>query len=178
MNELVKALAPAFAAGLGVQRLLEIVDAIFSGFPKLGDRKKLVMAIASVVLAAIVSCLGNIRILAYLPLEKQSPTNTSRSGETPKPVPGSSDPTANQSSEKQSSAQASQSGEPPNPVRDSVDLIVTILFISGGTEGLNALLKFLNYKKEESKGSAATALSDADGKKIKSADALSVVSST
>jgi hypothetical protein len=33
--------------------------------------------------------------------------------------------------------------------------IVTIIFISAGTEGFNSLLKWLNYKKEETKTTAA-----------------------
>ena len=148
MDELVKGLAPAFAAGLGVQRLLEVIDAIFNGFPKLGDRKKLVMACASIVLAAGISWFGGIRILIHLPVGSPA------------------------------AASAPQLGEPQKHVPDYIDLIVTILFISGGTEGFNSLLKLLNYKKEESKGSAANALADTEGKKIKGADALFAVRST
>jgi hypothetical protein len=32
-----------------------------------------------------------------------------------------------------------------------VDVIVSGLIVSGGTEGLNSIMKFLNYKKEEKK---------------------------
>jgi hypothetical protein len=35
-----------------------------------------------------------------------------------------------------------------------VDYIITALFISAGTEGVNSLLKLLQYKKEEQKGEA------------------------
>ena len=37
-----------------------------------------------------------------------------------------------------------------------LDYLVAGLFISGGTEGFNALLKYLNYKKEETKVKATT----------------------
>jgi hypothetical protein len=36
-----------------------------------------------------------------------------------------------------------------------LDVIATGLFISGGTEGFNSLMKFLGYKKEEKKREAA-----------------------
>jgi hypothetical protein len=35
-----------------------------------------------------------------------------------------------------------------------VDVVATGLFISGGTEGFNSLMKFLGYKKEEKKAEA------------------------
>jgi hypothetical protein len=37
-----------------------------------------------------------------------------------------------------------------------LDYLVTSLVISGGTEGFNSVLKFLNYKKEETKATAVT----------------------
>jgi hypothetical protein len=33
--------------------------------------------------------------------------------------------------------------------------VVTIIFISAGTEGFNSLLKWISYKKEDAKASAA-----------------------
>jgi hypothetical protein len=39
---------------------------------------------------------------------------------------------------------------------DLVDLLVTGLVISAGTEGFNSILKFMNYKKEEQKAEATT----------------------
>ena len=39
---------------------------------------------------------------------------------------------------------------------DSVDLIVTALVLSAGTEGLNSILKFLKYSKEDKKNTAAS----------------------
>jgi hypothetical protein len=35
--------------------------------------------------------------------------------------------------------------------KDAVDVIVTGLVVSGGTEGFNSIMKFLGYKKEEKK---------------------------
>jgi len=37
-----------------------------------------------------------------------------------------------------------------------VDLLVSAIFISAGTEGLNSLMKFAGYKKEQKKAEAAT----------------------
>jgi hypothetical protein len=42
-----------------------------------------------------------------------------------------------------------------------LDIIATGLFISGGTEGFNSLMKFLGYKKEEKKREAAAMRSKA-----------------
>ena len=61
MSGLIEALAPAFAAGLAVQRFLEILDA--TGIPFLkGGRKKFYMAGLSLVLAASLVHPSNIRI--------------------------------------------------------------------------------------------------------------------
>jgi len=42
-----------------------------------------------------------------------------------------------------------------------MDYIGTGIFISGGSEGFNSLLKFANYKKEASKADAANKLTTA-----------------
>ena len=39
---------------------------------------------------------------------------------------------------------------------DAVDVVVTALVISAGTEGFNSIMKFLGYDKEDKKASAAT----------------------
>ncbi len=44
---------------------------------------------------------------------------------------------------------------------DWIDNVFTGIFISAGTEGFNSLLKFVNYKKEESKAEAASRKSEA-----------------
>jgi hypothetical protein len=42
-----------------------------------------------------------------------------------------------------------------------LDYLATAVFISGGSEGFNSLLKFANYKKDESKADAADKLKNA-----------------
>jgi hypothetical protein len=130
MNDLILALGPAFAAGLAVQRLLEIVDSIMA-FLK-GDRKKFIMAVASLGIAAMLCSQPNIRILKYL----------------------------------------------ATGINDKIDFCITMLFISGGTEGFNSLLKFLNYQKENAKGAAAKNQSDAEQQTLRGKNALEVVQNT
>jgi hypothetical protein len=47
------------------------------------------------------------------------------------------------------------------------DFLATAIFISGGTEGFNSLMKFANYKKEASKADAAAKLNAAGNDAIK-----------
>jgi hypothetical protein len=47
----------------------------------------------------------------------------------------------------------------PTVIPPYLDYIVTALVISAGTEGINSILKFLKYKKEETKIDAAAKLS-------------------
>jgi hypothetical protein len=41
-----------------------------------------------------------------------------------------------------------------DPLTNWLDYMATAIFVSGGTEGFNSLLKFANYKKESSKAAA------------------------
>lgn len=41
--------------------------------------------------------------------------------------------------------------------------VITVIFISGGTEGFNSLMKWLSYKKETAKATAAQAKGSAGG---------------
>jgi hypothetical protein len=50
-------------------------------------------------------------------------------------------------------------GVAPGTGLDTIDAIVTGLIISGGTEGINSILKFLKYSKEDKKNEAAAKLS-------------------
>jgi hypothetical protein len=111
MDELIKALAPAFAAGFAVQQLLELVDAIFLG-RLIGPNKKAILGVISFLAGLGVSTAG-IRVLATLGMN--------------------------------------------NARMNGLDIFVTALIVSGGTEGFNSILKFLSYKKEEVKGEAAQA---------------------
>lgn len=108
LDQVVIALASAFAAGFAVQQALEILDAtLFVRLPPLGKRTAL--AWTSLGLGVAFAWFGGIRILAALELAKKDSTT---------------------------------------------DIIISALFISAGTEGVNSLLKFLQYKKEEQKGEA------------------------
>jgi hypothetical protein len=58
------------------------------------------------------------------------------------------------------SIKASNAVTTPNEV---VDIAVTGLIVSAGTEGFNSILKFIGYKKEEKKAEAAKEKVDAAG---------------
>ena len=47
------------------------------------------------------------------------------------------------------------------PLTNWLDYFATAVFVSGGTEGFNSLLKFANYKKESTKAVAADQTSQA-----------------
>jgi len=53
------------------------------------------------------------------------------------------------------------------PLTNCLDYLATGVFVSGGTEGFNSLLKFANYKKESSKADAAAKLKNAGQDAIK-----------
>jgi uncharacterized membrane protein YraQ (UPF0718 family) len=52
-----------------------------------------------------------------------------------------------------------------------LDYLFTGIFISGGTEGFNSLLKFANYKKEASKAEAAAKMSQVSAEQLRSVNA-------
>lgn len=110
MDALILALAPGFAAGFAVQRLIEIADAVAAfllpGWGNAdGKLKHFVLAIVSLIAGLAIATWTGIRVL--------------------KPL-GSTGP-------------------------DSLDIFATALVISAGTEGVNSIVKFLGYKKEEQK---------------------------
>ena len=116
MDQLLVALAPGFAVGFAVQRLLEILDAIL-GFA-VGDNwdkrptlKHFVLAIVSIGAGGAVALTTGIRVLH--------------------PLGGTAS--------------------------DAWDVAVTALVISAGTEGLNSILKYLGYKKDEQKAETKSA---------------------
>jgi len=112
---LTTALAPAFAAGFAVQRLLEILDPVTELVAS--ARKKLVLGLASLI-AGFTFAMGlGIRVLVNLGINKSVA---------------------------------------PYDRFDLLDLFITALVISAGTEGFNSILKFLAYKKEEKKAEAQT----------------------
>ncbi|MDZ7264252.1 MAG: hypothetical protein ONB16_06675 [candidate division KSB1 bacterium] len=63
MEQLIKAFAPAFAAALGLQQLLEILDPIFSW---LKDKKGMVLKPLSLLAGLVFSIFAGMRVLAHL----------------------------------------------------------------------------------------------------------------
>lgn len=110
IGTLVAALAPAFAAGFALQRLLEILDPILDKI-KSGDHKKVVLGLISFVSGLGLAAWSPMRVLSHLLM-------------------------------------------PPASIPEFLDYLVTALILSGGTEGFNSIVKFLNYKKEETKAAA------------------------
>ena len=105
MDKLVMALGPAFAAGLAIQQLLELLDPVFG--EKLGDNKKIVLNMVALGIGLLLAFAGGLQVL-----------------------------------------------EPLGIHHSTVDSIVTGLIISGGTQGINSLLKFMGYAKEAKKSDA------------------------
>ena len=112
MDKLITALAPVFAAGLGIQQLGEILSPLFD---KIGSNyKKVVIGLISLVLGLVIAFVAKLHVLEVLGLPQAQGADL-----------------------------------------DFLDSLVTGLIISGGTEGINSILKFLKYKKEEVKTDAA-----------------------
>ena len=115
MDKLITALAPVFAAGMGIQQLGELLSPLVDKIS--ADNKKIVLGLLSLTLGLVLAFTAKLRVLQIL-------------------------------------------GVTPASGLDTVDTIVTGLIISGGTEGINSILKFLKYKKEDTKNLAATKLAD------------------
>ncbi len=111
METLIIALAPVFAAGLGIQQLAELLSPLLD---KVGP-KKIVMGFVSLTVGLVLAFTANLHVLQLLGITPAVSANAI----------------------------------------NIIDGIVTGLIISGGTEGINSILKFLKYKKEESKNDAA-----------------------
>lgn len=113
MDKLITALAPVFAAGMGIQQLGEILSPVIDRIN--ADYKKVVIGLISLSLSLAIAFNADLRILETLNLE---------------------------------GARGDQ--------LNFLDELITGFIISGGTEGINSILKFLKYKKEEVKNEAAT----------------------
>jgi hypothetical protein len=114
LDKLIPALAPVFAAGLGIQQLGEILSPLLDKIST--DYKKVVFGLISLTLGLAVASRFNLHVLNLL----LDPLN--------------------------------------NPNDDKfvwLDRFITGVIISGGTEGVNSILKFLKFKKEETKNDAA-----------------------
>jgi hypothetical protein len=110
MDKLITALAPVFAAGLGIQQLGEILSPVADKIS--AENKKIILGIVSLTLGLVLAFTAKLHVLQLL-------------------------------------------GVTPASGLDTVDAIVTGLIISGGTEGINSILKFLKYTKEDKKNEAA-----------------------
>jgi hypothetical protein len=115
MEKLIEAMAPVFAAGLGIQQLGEILDPILERVS--ADRKRVVMGVVSLSIGLAVAFIGKLHVLAIL-------------------------------------------GAPDDKI---INPLITGLIISGGTEGINSILKFLKYTKEDKKNEAAAKAPAAPG---------------
>ena len=111
MDKLITALAPVFAAGLGIQQLGEILSPVADKISV--DNKKIILGVVSLTLGLVLAFTAKLHVLQLL-------------------------------------------GVTPAPGLDTVDAIVTGLIISGGTEGINSILKFLKYSKEDKKNEAVS----------------------
>jgi hypothetical protein len=111
MDELIKALAPVFAAGLSIQQLGEILSPVIDKISP--NNKKIIVGLFSLVIGLLLAFCADLHVLHLLGL----------------------------------------------PEHKVIDPLVTGFIISGGTEGVNSILKFLKYKKEETKTEAAAKVS-------------------
>jgi hypothetical protein len=113
MDKLITALAPVFAAGLGIQQLGEILSPVID---QIGPNyRKIILGLISLILGLILAFVAKLHVLQLL-------------------------------------------GVTPSPGLDPLDAVVTGFIISGGTEGVNSILKFLKYTKEDKKNAAAATM--------------------
>ena len=129
------ALAPAFAAALALQHLTELIDS-FLNRSQAAAKKKLTIGICSLIVAGVL--IGFVPTLGILDnIQRASATVSSTTGQAvanpPAPLPAS----------------------PKAP--GWLDLFISALIVSAGTDGFNSILKFLTYKKEETKVEAGQA---------------------
>ena len=111
--DVVKALAPLFAAGVAIQQFTDLVDSGLSSLAPatgLGDAKKFVVKLLAVVAGFTFVLQSGISVFASL-------------------LPGSQLPAW-------------------------LDHTIAALIVGGGTEGVNSIVKFLGYAKEEKKAEA------------------------
>jgi hypothetical protein len=127
MTTIVTALAPAFAVGLGIQHLNELLDAVFSAMAGANtNRKKLFMGLSSLFFGGAATLLLNLHIVQLL----------------------------------------TDAGSQPGVAFRVMDGAVTALIISTGTEGINSIVKFLGYAKDQ-KGAAVVQAAGAAGAAIR-----------
>lgn len=131
MDKLMTALAPVFAAGFAVQQLLEILTSYFDL-----DTKKVFEKYKKPILGSIALIIGFAIAFSTDSLRVLTPLLTQIDPTTGKPI------------------------APVPSVNRFLEAFVTGLIISAGTEGLNSILKFLKYSKENKKNEAASKTPD------------------
>ncbi len=128
MDKLVTALAPVFAAGFAVQQLLEILTSILDldARESFQKYKKAILGLVSLILGFVLAYNGYLKVLQPLfAIVVVDPLT--------KVVTTSFSVT----------------------IPNYLDYPVTALVISAGTEGINSIMKFLKYSKEDKKNDAA-----------------------
>lgn len=127
MDNIIAALAPVFAAGFAVQQLLEIPGTLIDlyGDDKAQQYKKVILGIIGVVIGCGLAM--SVEGLAVLRV-LLTHTVTDAAGKVTTVVPD---------------------------IKPYVEVPVTGLIISAGTEGLNSILKFMKYTKEDKKNAVA-----------------------
>ena len=123
MDVLLVALGPALAAGMGLQRLLEILDGPLEGLvgQLLKDRTPDQIKASKRLLYNLIAVGVGIALAAVFKLRVLRALGTSGGN-------------------------------------GWLDVIVTGFIVSTGTEGINSIVKFLGYKKEEKKAEAAASI--------------------
>jgi hypothetical protein len=132
MDKLTTALAPIFAAGFAVQQLLEIITSFFDLDTKEVFRKFKKPILGSIALVVGFAIAFSTDALHVL-TTLLTQTITDASGKTNVVVP---------------------------QINRFLEAFVTGLIISAGTEGINSIMKFIKYSKEDKKNEAAAKLPD------------------
>lgn len=129
MDKLMTALAPTFAAGFAVQQLLEIITSFLDLDAREGFQKykKALLGLIALVAGFVLAYNGYLQVLQPLFISETQ-----------------IDPVTHKVTYYYS-----------RNIPDYLDFIVTGLVLSAGTEGINSILKFMKYKKEEVKNEAA-----------------------
>jgi uncharacterized membrane protein YidH (DUF202 family) len=129
MDKLITALAPVFAAAFSVQQLLEILTSVLDldSRSNFQKYKKTILGVVSLIVGFVLAYNGYLRVLQPLFI-----------------VNSVTDPTTHAVTPIYSVA-----------IPRYLDFIVTGLVISAGTEGLNSIMKFMKYAKEDKKNEAA-----------------------
>lgn len=127
MDKLILALVPVFAAGFAIQQFLEIPGTLIDiiGGDTSQKYKKVILGIIGVAVGCFL-VLG-VDDLRILRI-LFTHTETDAAGKVTTVVPN---------------------------IKAYIDVPVTSLILSAGTEGLNSILKFLKYSKEDKKNEAA-----------------------